>query len=223
MKEILNFLKSPHYIVSKQELNLSTYLKVLYFLLISELLILFVINTVLNILFNFDVIVLTNTTFSTIDLFTILLLAPIFEELIFRHPLKFNLFSIVNSVLIIILVPMVLFKINTLNEALILYFITQVIVNFFAKEFKYENKIKKFYIKHYKYFFWLFASIFGLLHLNQFEFNIQNFSPIIILATPYIFGGLYLGYVRLMYGLRYSMLLHANYNLIGVLAALFFK
>ena len=60
------------------------------------------------------------------------------------------------------------------------------------------------------------AFIFGYIHIFNYELitNVLLFSPILI--GPQIFMGFYLGYIRIKFGLVYSICLHAMYNFILV-------
>ncbi|ARV14476.1 CPBP family intramembrane glutamic endopeptidase [Polaribacter sp. SA4-12] len=66
--------------------------------------------------------------------------------------------------------------------------------------------------KSFKIAFYFFALIFGFVHLSNFEFttNVLLLSPILVL--PQILLGGYLGYIRVRFGLQWSILLHGTYN-----------
>ena len=71
--------------------------------------------------------------------------------------------------------------------------------------------------KSFKIAFYIFALIFGFVHLSNFELttNVLLLSPILVL--PQIILGGYLGYIRVRFGLQWSMLLHGTYNLFFLL------
>lgn len=66
--------------------------------------------------------------------------------------------------------------------------------------------------KQFKIAFYVFALLFGYVHLSNFNIttNILIFSPILVL--PQILLGGYLGFIRVRFGLIWSILLHAAYN-----------
>lgn len=66
--------------------------------------------------------------------------------------------------------------------------------------------------KAFKMAFYTFAIIFGLVHITNFNLttNVLLLAPILI-APQIILGG-YLGFIRVRFGLAWSMLLHACYN-----------
>lgn len=73
---------------------------------------------------------------------------------------------------------------------------------------------------YFKYAFYSTAIIFGYIHLFNYQeinANMILFSP--ILVAPQILVGLYLGFIRVKFGLLWSIALHAVYN--GVLMSLF--
>jgi len=66
---------------------------------------------------------------------------------------------------------------------------------------------------NFKYFFYVTAIVFGLLHSTNFTGNIyiiMAFSP--ILGGPQIVTGAILGYIRMKNGLVYSILFHILFN-----------
>lgn len=68
--------------------------------------------------------------------------------------------------------------------------------------------------KNFKFFFYLFAVLFGLVHLFNFK---DNFTITTLLVTPILIApqtvlGGYLGFIRVKFGLLWSILLHAVYN-----------
>jgi len=66
--------------------------------------------------------------------------------------------------------------------------------------------------KPFKIAFYTFAIAFGFIHITNYEITntILLFSPILI--APQIFAGLYFGYIRVKFGLLWSIALHATYN-----------
>jgi membrane protease YdiL (CAAX protease family) len=64
----------------------------------------------------------------------------------------------------------------------------------------------------FKYAFYIFSLIFGFIHITNFEIttNVLILSPILIL--PQLLVGGYFGYIRVKFGLIWSMFLHGSYN-----------
>ncbi|QDO95079.1 CPBP family intramembrane metalloprotease [Formosa sediminum] len=101
-------------------------------------------------------------------------------------------------------------------------FILGVIAAPILEELFFRGPLTLFHTKHYKYVFYFFALAFGFVHITNFDItqNVLLLSP--ILVAPQIIIGLFLGVIRLQYGLIYSMLFHAIYNGIIIVPALLF-
>ncbi|WP_299016524.1 CPBP family intramembrane glutamic endopeptidase [uncultured Polaribacter sp.] len=78
----------------------------------------------------------------------------------------------------------------------------------------FKNKIA------FKNAFYIFAIMFGFVHISNFEIttNVILLSPLLVL--PQALLGLYLGFIRVRFGLIWAMLLHAAYN--GILISVSF-
>lgn len=66
--------------------------------------------------------------------------------------------------------------------------------------------------KNFKIAFYVFAISFGFIHITNYEItkSILLFSPLLI--APQIFAGFYFGFIRVKFGLMWSIALHATYN-----------
>ncbi len=73
--------------------------------------------------------------------------------------------------------------------------------------------------KVFRYIFYVFALAFGYIHLFNYQVDLQIllFSP--ILVAPQIVLGLIFGFVRIRFGLPWTILMHGVYN--GFLVSLF--
>lgn len=71
--------------------------------------------------------------------------------------------------------------------------------------------------KTFKIGFYFFTLVFGLVHLTNFDIttNVLLLAPILVL--PQTLVGAYFGYIRVRFGLQWSMLLHGSYNLFFIL------
>lgn len=74
--------------------------------------------------------------------------------------------------------------------------------------------------KPFKYMFYTSSIIFGFIHIFNFEIttNVLLLSPLLVL--PQLLVGSYFGYIRVKFGLFWSILLHGSYN--GILFSLSF-
>jgi membrane protease YdiL (CAAX protease family) len=130
-------------------------------------------------------------------LFAAVIIAPLFEEIIFRA-------YIVKKYSPIRLIALIAGITGIKNKMRVYYF------------------LEKYWDKHYKYVIYFSAILFGFVHIGNYEIttNILIFSPLVI--SPQIYIGLCLAYLRVKYGLVWAMLYHAIYNLILIGPALFF-
>ncbi|SIR15944.1 CPBP family intramembrane glutamic endopeptidase [Maribacter ulvicola] len=107
------------------------------------------------------------------------------------------------------------------HYSVVLIFFLAVIIAPFFEELLFRGPLVFF--KHSKYFkhaFYLFTIAFGFMHISNFEMNTQVllFSP--LLVAPQIGVGFLLGFIRVKFGLVWSMALHALYNMVLVLPIL---
>ncbi|WP_317172487.1 type II CAAX prenyl endopeptidase Rce1 family protein [Pedobacter foliorum] len=73
---------------------------------------------------------------------------------------------------------------------------------------------------YYVFLFYYTAILFGYIHIaNTKELTMADPSFVLYIGSQ-IFGGLSMGYLRVKYGLKYGILLHAAFNFIAVPLAL---
>lgn len=164
--ELVHFLKTP-VLVKDTNINLSYRFKKLFHLFIISIITAVILTPILSLigetgLVNMDehaMEELLNSMSKLTVFFLAVIIAPLFEELVFRAPLS-------------------LFK-----------------------------KPKTF-----KIIFYVFAITFGLVHITNFKLttNVILLAP--FLVAPQIILGTYLGFIRIRFGLLWSILLHATYN-----------
>ncbi len=140
-------------------------------------------------------------------------IAPIVEELFFRLLLIVNkrnllLFSLMSLLLSIYS----LFKVHY-YQSIVLFILSTFAVILSAK----DAGFKKMATRYYPIYFYAIAIIFGLGHFTNYN-GITGFLYLWIplLVLPQIIMGLYLGYIRVNYGIIYSILFHMIINLIAV-------
>lgn len=140
-----------------------------------------------------------------------IIIVPIYEELVFRSLLKFKknnlilFFSMLGGMIVYFVIES---RIIPLIIASVLLAIVLLLLVIFSRE-----KIEHFISSNFKYFFYASAILFGLLHASNFTGNvyiIMAFS--FILGGPQIIMGLILGFIRMNYGLFYSILFHVMIN-----------
>jgi membrane protease YdiL (CAAX protease family) len=150
-----------------------------------------------------------------------IILAPIYEEIIFRSLLKFKINNIILFIATFILF-IVYFVFRSKIELVIIFSI--LLFTLLSLLIIYSrSKIELFLSSKFKYFFYATVLIFGLVHASNFTGNtylILAFS--LILGGPQIVLGFILGYIRMNYGLIYSILFHMFVNT-SILLSLFHK
>jgi membrane protease YdiL (CAAX protease family) len=122
------------------------------------------------------------------------IVAPLFEEVMFRLILKFR------------------------SNFLILWSIHIGVALHLGQKRSLLKTARKVWDKFYGRVFYLMTMAFGLMHIMNFEpsLNIYLLAP--ILVAPQILIGINLGYLRVRFGLIWSILFHAFYN--GVLMSI---
>jgi membrane protease YdiL (CAAX protease family) len=66
--------------------------------------------------------------------------------------------------------------------------------------------------KNFKITFFVIAVLFGLIHLANYDITTYTLLLTPILVAPQAILGCYLGFIRVRFGLGWSILLHACYN-----------
>lgn len=86
-----------------------------------------------------------------------------------------------------------------------------------------NGKAKLFWHKYFRFFFYLSAILFSLIHIGNYDNNsllFYLFAPIIVL--PQLIVGFTLGFVRMKLGFLWGVLMHGLYNFIIVGASILF-
>jgi len=163
-----------------------------------------------------------NTDFGRYSFIVVVLVAPIFEEIIFRLPLKLGKvgISITAGLICYRLLAGRLFA----SEFYDLYSYLKIAIAliFSLITFKFLPASWLVAMKaNYKYFFYSVAVIFALVHLSNFSsfnYSVLLFYPFFTL--PQFLMGLLIGYVRVEYGFLYGIALHSMINLPAFLISL---
>ena len=206
-KTILKFITNP-YIPEREKLTIKDSLKLIGFQLLAYIP-LFVITYFVSKKLGIPHIQYTDkpTLFILYGVF----IAPVIEEFVFRSWFKWSRKnSIILFFLFVTLIGLSYIRTKTLFYVVIML-ILGIILFSFSKSRKQE--IKELISTKIKYFYWGSSIVFGLIHASNYNGNIWyliGFS--VILGSPQIVGGLILGFIRLKYGLRYSIFFHILNN-----------
>lgn len=148
--------------------------------------------------------------------------APILEELVFRWHLKD-----LNGAVYFIFLSFAGLLISQIRGTLIQLGLLVAALAGAVLVIEFLKKKGKFYAirlwkKKYPFLFYYTAIIFGLVHLGNYKTITVTDPSFVLYIASQTFGGLGLGYLRIKYGLKYSILFHACFNLLCVLLALLF-
>lgn len=159
--------------------------------------------------------------------------APVSEELAFRMALKYSPYrlSFSFSILFLIIIDFLLSALDNRypqisawlfgmgNFYLITIYILFILFIGFGlgvllKKRTSFAKIQKWYEKNFFYIFYASSLLFGMAHIfNYYNFKSQ-FYILPLLIWPQFIIGLALGYIRMLFGLRWSMYMHFFHNFV---------
>lgn len=216
MELLISYLRKPEYIKT-EKINWNLFFK--YFLL-------FYLVSIPISLFSGLLIKLLNISNVTISLSTIKLLligiiiGPIIEEILFRLLLK-----PISKNIVIFLCFSIGISIRTGIKGEIIYAFTfslvAVLCILILVNMKYLKIVQRKFLFNFNYVFYLSCILFGLLHVGNYSpFNIKLLLVIPILVLPQFIGGTIMGYLRMKFGILYSIIFHVLMNSIPILLIL---
>jgi uncharacterized protein len=219
VNELLDYAKDPIFIAQNNTMTLSEKVSFIKQLLKFELLLLIVI---------IPIILYTKrlTGATSIDwgddwatYFSIVIFAPISEEIMFRYGLRFSRTAVAFLAwLPIFYIIRYTISNDFIGEAIGLSLILIPIFWVIIENFKLN--LERIWRINFALFFHVSAIVFGLIHLSNFS-NISNYFFAIPLVSSQIVAGYVFGFTRMKFGLFYSMGLHSVWNFITSLAILF--
>ncbi|HQG72456.1 MAG: CPBP family glutamic-type intramembrane protease [Tenuifilum sp.] len=210
MSHFIEFLKKP-YIVNKQN---KIDWKYFFTLLFSYYLILLPVGVfikIINSIFNITQKQVNLELFPKIVL--ALFIVPIIEELLFRLILIINK----RNLIIFSSITLILSTYNLLKSnyyfSIILFTLSILAVLFLSRSFE----IRSIITKYYSIYFYAIAIIFGLMHFKNYN-GIDGFLYLWIpfLVFPQILMGAFFGYIRIKFGIIYSIIFHMIINLFAI-------
>ncbi|ADB37673.1 CPBP family glutamic-type intramembrane protease [Spirosoma linguale] len=190
-------------------------------------------STILILSRHFNIVIPKNETLTALFeknifsiIFTIIILAPMFEEILFRVSLKYSLknLTLMLTFIFYLVSGAIAFPFENVFNIVIRSIISilfgllfYILIN---RSIKLKSMIEIFWLRHTKFIFYMSILLFGLSHLLNYPINIKLLLYIPLLTLSQIFSGIILGYVRLKYGIIYSFFIHASKNTISVLTAI---
>lgn len=209
---LIRYLKNPEYIYNPYKLNYlssvgiigKSLLVYLGFILVSSVIVILPIQL-------FDLAPAQDIKNLPLT-FKILVFVPLYEELIFRLPLRFspkNIFISIGT-----FVCLLLNKVSSIYIGLGIGLIIASIPFFMLPYLNLFKHIQYLYLKHYKTIFYIFFLGFGMVHLTNYVLtDLYHFLIAPLLVVNQVFMGLLLGFVRVQYkyGFLYSFIIHSSH------------
>lgn len=231
-KEFYQYLKLPYFDIeskgSKEE-AISNTLKLFFLVFFLEIVLLFPLMAFIGGEDLPHALEALQKTIPPLMMFMVAVVgAPIAEELMFRFPLKnIYLLEILMNVFFATVIYMVLGSFVKLEIVLgiILTCVLIRLVYFFQHNqdrFKKHNYLLRFK-RYFPYYFYGVALFFAWVHLFNFDISVDKWWMTPILVSPQLILGLLLGYIRMKYGILYSIMVHALNNAIPMMLLIFFK
>ncbi len=154
---------------------------------------------------------------------------PLIEELGFRLGLKYSRinFSIMTSCLSYFFLIIIHFSISEYFKSMNSYFTNILIallfgiVTLFILTFsqKTDSFLTDFWSNHRKQVFYFSVFLFGVFHYFNFELNFKTLLLMPLITLPQTIYGIVFGYIRLKYGIFYSVLSHSLLNMVAFIPA----
>lgn len=215
LKQLLSYIKNPT-VVALQRPKVKNFVSLYFINLMFAIPIAIFLNIILE-KFSLTDNIKRDMDFNSLKwIIVVVILAPFVEEILFRSLLKFTkqnliLFStILTAVIALEIFTSSILLASVLSFTLLAILLTTKICSI--------SKVAAFINSRFKYFFYTSAIVFGLLHALNYGgswYIILLFS--FILGGRQIVGGFILGFMRMNYGLIYSILFHMTINTITLL------
>jgi hypothetical protein len=150
-----------------------------------------------------------------------LILGPIIEEVLFRflliprhiHFVIFTSFSFCLAMISLL---------KGSNIYLIIFLTLGIISCFFCLNIKYLRKAQKLVLNHFRLYFYFSCILFGFYHItNYIPLNYKLFLIMPVIVFPQMILGTFLGYLRMKFGILYSILFHSITNVFPILILIF--
>lgn len=221
MKETLSafwqFLKQPRLLrFSKDGKSAS---KDLVWLLLLDLLFAGILVSIYLLLEKYHLI----RTYETFDLFKYgfvgamilcCVLAPLIEESMFRYQLRKWKLAICFIMISLAAIMAYFFKNENIKFVIYVAFLVLAITIYATVSSMRKRRLYSLWRKYYGFHFYFTALVFGIIHLGNIKGLTLTDPSFVIYMLSQSFGALTMGYIRLKYGLRYSILLHGLFNAI---------
>lgn len=158
----------------------------------------------------------------TVTLLLVCIFAPVLEEFLFRWHLRKKYLPIYFVCFTLGLISNYFIKSSFLTWPVYIFFLfVALIISGYFKRIDIRKRLV-FQQRSFGYLFYYSAIIFGLIHLGNIKGLTLSDPAFILFVISQTFTGISLGFIRIKYGLGYSILLHGFFNFILVLLTVFF-
>jgi membrane protease YdiL (CAAX protease family) len=209
MQHFFRFIRDPKYL-KVEKIDWSYFFK-LFVLLFLIYMVIAPIGFIVSKITDTNEIILNQT--KTIVFFLMIIAGPIIEEIMFRlflRPTNKNLLGLIIFCGLLFINSVIKHK----TIFLILSLLVLIVLIYSVSNKSRRRQLQLIVLKHFKILFYLSCLLFGFVHIfnfSYFSFILFVLSPIFLI--PKIIAGAILGYVRLKYGIVYSILFHFLINL----------
>lgn len=211
MRILIGYLKNPHYL-KRVKIDWSQFFLLIIVYFILAMFLSFIIG-ILGMIFKFKNTL--NDLSPKIYFEQALLLAPLFEECIFRLLLKPSYRNLLLFIVIIFPLLCYEFFIGHYVIFIVLILFVSIVLLVICKGKEYIPKLYKKYIIGFPFLFYMSVFSFGFVHVYNIEFIEFNFWLLLfvpVLVSPQMLLGGILGFIRMQYGFIYSVLFHIIVN-----------
>lgn len=146
---------------------------------------------------------------TTLILLGVLVVPPI-EEVVFRLWLRVNRGALFAVAFLVLFVGVLLLPVSNLGAVVLIALSVLILV---ATLMGYDANIEQMVAHHFGFFFYGSTVLFALVHITNFtplSTLTLLFTPLLVL--PQFVVGTMLGYIRVRYGIGYSILFHVVVN-----------
>jgi uncharacterized protein len=206
MELFLLFVRNPTYNEVFKECRIKNFLILLLFYFVTTIpigLLLFFLLKFLNLTHK-----AVDLSFQEKILYGILL-SPIIEEILFRLILVFNRKNLL--ILKLTIFSLLIFFVIKESIVKVIFFFLLLFLLIFV--YAYKDRCQYFFRKNFRIFFFLITGLFAFLHLFNFlGISLSNSFYLLLFIIPQFILGLLLGYIRITYGIQYSIIFHVLVN-----------
>jgi uncharacterized protein len=213
----LTYVLNPLYIKS-EKIEWSLFFRLLLFFYFISVPLGLVVGLLIKLLNFHD----TEFNYSTLKiLFVGIILGPIIEEILFRlllMPKYKNIIIFFGFSVCIAFISLI----KGSNLYLIIFLTFGIISFLFCQNKKYLRKAQRFLLNHFNYIFYLSCILFGFYHITNFmpvNYKLIFIMPIIVF--PQMVVGAFMGYIRMKFGITYSIIFHSITNIFPILVLIF--